>query len=104
MFIKQLFNKINTNFIKNYNKMTNYLLKKYGSKALLISSAANLISSQSVSVVTDNLPFTSDQSTDCTVTATNILMVNCPDVSFVYNAKKFVETKNRGATDYGTDD
>jgi len=38
--------------------MTNYLLKKYGSKALLISSAANFISSQSVTVVTDNLAFT----------------------------------------------
>ena len=35
------------------------------------------------------------------MTATNILMINCPEVSFVYNAEKFIETKNKGIKDYG---
>jgi hypothetical protein len=28
-------------------------------------------------------------------------MINCPEVFFVYNAELFVETKNKGITDYG---
>ena len=52
-------------------------------------------------MITEQLPFESDQSKDCSVTATEILMVNCPEVSFVYNAELFIETKNKGITDYG---
>jgi hypothetical protein len=52
-------------------------------------------------VITEHLPFQEGQSKECTVTATNILMVNCPEVSFVYNAELFIETKNKGIKDYG---
>ena len=53
--------------------------------------------------MTEMLPFDDGQSKACSITATNILVVDCPETSFVYNADKFVETGNRGVTDYGHD-
>jgi len=53
--------------------------------------------------MTEQLPFEEDQSRECFITATNILVIDCPETSFVYNADKFVETGNRGVVNYGDD-
>lgn len=71
--------------------------------ALFLMSAAHLVASQYVRVITENLPFVGEESRDCKITATNILVIECPDTAFVYNAELFKVTGNRGVDDYSDD-
>lgn len=53
--------------------------------------------------MTDNLPFLSTESKDCKVTVGKVLVLNCPDKSFMFNTKNFINSLNKGTKNHGTD-
>ena len=49
------------------------------------------------------MPFEEGQSTDCTITATSVLVINCPERNFIYKTESFAVNNNKGVDNFGTD-
>ena len=55
-----------------------------------------------VSHLTERLPFQDNQSTDCQMTVSNVMVINCPGKNFIYHTDQFVKTGNKGTRNYGS--
>ena len=54
------------------------------------------------SLLTERIPFQQDQSTDCRMEVSKVMVISCPERYFVYNTDLFVRTGNKGARDFGS--
>jgi hypothetical protein len=67
------------------------------SKLLLLFYAHSFVSGH----ISERLPFLNEDSIDCNLTISAVMMINCPSHHFLYQTEKFIETSNKGIEDFG---